>query len=294
MGCNLGPIDAGASVQVIVAADAVTPGNVSIRATTAGHRYDPDLSNNVQLATLTIEAPETDLEVTKTGLPDPLEVGGTLTYQLTVTNHGPDVATGVVLTDTLPGGVTLLPLSPGSSCQGGGTSVPCNLGELLPGQSVVETIQVVANSKGLLINVARVHGNEIDPTSANNIATAQTHVNGAADFTGEISRLRIRAKKGKYRFAFKVIVKNIGQGPADQAFTVQAWQSADAVFGSGDALLKSWNIPAGLGAGIDVQLRANVKKRSNRPRGFFLLVVDSADTVPESVEANNQSAASIP
>jgi len=294
LGCNIGPIDPGASVQVIVAADAVNPGNISIQVTTAGHRHDPDLSNNVRVATVTIEAPEADLEVTKTGSPDPLDVGETLTYQLTVTNHGPDVATGVVLTDTLPSGITLLPLPPGSSCLGGNSSVPCNLGDLLPGESVVETIRVVPNSPGVLVNTARIQGNERDPFSGNNTATVQTRVNGDADLTGEISGLRIRPKKGKFRFDFNVIVDNVGQGPADQAFTVQAWLSSDAVLDSGDTLLTSWGIPAGLGAGLDVQLSDSVKNLPNRPSGFFLLVVDSADTVPESVETNNQSSASIP
>lgn len=45
--------------------------------------------------------PSADLSVTKTSTPSSVPPGG-VTYTLAATNNGPDPATGVVLTDTLP------------------------------------------------------------------------------------------------------------------------------------------------------------------------------------------------
>ena len=47
-----------------------------------------------------------DIQVTKSASPDPVASGENFTYTLTVKNNGPGTATGVVVTDTLPSGVT--------------------------------------------------------------------------------------------------------------------------------------------------------------------------------------------
>ena len=48
-----------------------------------------------------------DLAVTVIDTPDPVTAGASLTYTLVITNYGPAVATGVVLTDVLPSEVTI-------------------------------------------------------------------------------------------------------------------------------------------------------------------------------------------
>jgi uncharacterized repeat protein (TIGR01451 family) len=66
-------------------------------------------------------AEQADLEISKADSPDPVTVGDNLTYTITVTNNGPDAAANVVVTDTLPSGVTFVSASPGCvhSCWGG-------------------------------------------------------------------------------------------------------------------------------------------------------------------------------
>jgi uncharacterized repeat protein (TIGR01451 family) len=54
-----------------------------------------------------------DLSLAKTDSHDPVVAGEALTYTLIVTNDGPCDATEVVLTDTLPIGVTFSSASPG-------------------------------------------------------------------------------------------------------------------------------------------------------------------------------------
>lgn len=69
-----------------------------VRSSTA----DLDLGNNEDTLTTAV-AVSGDLAITKADSPDPVIAGNVLTYTLTVTNSGPSDATGVTVTDTLPG-----------------------------------------------------------------------------------------------------------------------------------------------------------------------------------------------
>ncbi len=64
---------------------------------------DPD-SNNDTATSVTWVSAQADLAIAKSALPDPTLAGDLLTYTLVVTNYGPDIAGGVVLSDALPAG----------------------------------------------------------------------------------------------------------------------------------------------------------------------------------------------
>ena len=65
--------------------------------------------NRAEEITQVVDAPitpeESNLFILKSDTPDPVVVGDQLTYLLFIANLGPDDATGVVITDTLPAGV---------------------------------------------------------------------------------------------------------------------------------------------------------------------------------------------
>jgi uncharacterized repeat protein (TIGR01451 family) len=122
-------------------------------------------------------AASADLAITKADSPDPVRVREPLTYTLAVTNNGPSPTTGVIVTDTLPGGVTFgsASASQGSCSQTAGT-VTCPLGNLANGASATVTITVTPTATGTLTNTASVDGNEDDPNGANDSDTESTAV----------------------------------------------------------------------------------------------------------------------
>lgn len=119
-----------------------------------------------------------DLEITKsTSNPTPTAGGGSFFYNLVVTNHGPDTATDVIVTDPLPPGiifqnvsVVMNPATPAMSCTGppvgtNGTII-CNSAELLLNQTATIAIaaQVVPNvASGLRTNTATVTSAATEP-----------------------------------------------------------------------------------------------------------------------------------
>lgn len=126
-----------------------------------------------------------DLSVSKVDSPDPVFVGSPLTYTVTMTNNGPDGATGVMLTDTLPGGVTFVSaVSTQGSCAEAARVVTCTIGNMANGAMVTVTIVVTPTVPGVITNTAVVAGTETDPNAANNTATEQTTISNSGNTGG--------------------------------------------------------------------------------------------------------------
>ncbi len=122
------------------------------------------------------QAARSDLEITKSAAPDPIEVKSNLTYTITVTNAGPDTAVSVTVTDSLPGGVTFVSAKP-RTAKRSGLNVIDNLGSLSAGTSTTMTIIVrTPATAAVLTNIATVSSSTQDPNTNNNVASAITTV----------------------------------------------------------------------------------------------------------------------
>jgi uncharacterized repeat protein (TIGR01451 family) len=120
----------------------------------------------------------TDLTVSQTDTPDPVNVGANMSYTLNVTNAGPDDATGVTVTDTLPAGAVFQSASATQgSCAHVSGVVTCLLGDLTSGSNATVNIALTAPIvTGAITNSASVSGNETDPIAANNTDAETTIV----------------------------------------------------------------------------------------------------------------------
>ncbi len=146
--------------------------------TLAAGATDPNLTNNTASDTDTL-TPRADLSVALSDSPDPVAPGGTLTYQVQLTNLGPSSSTGMTLVDPLPSGVSFVSSTPGGpACTVAAAVVTCHLGGLGPSasQTVTVVVTVGAATSGPLSNTASVTGNETDLVSANNSDTETTTV----------------------------------------------------------------------------------------------------------------------
>jgi len=128
-----------------------------------------------------------DLTLVKTDAPDPVVVYHDLTYTLDVVNLGPEPATGVTLTDSLPPEVALVSFAPSQgSCSQDDHSLTCNLGDLARYAVATVEILVTPTSPGTLTNNAQVIAMETDPDPGSNAAATQTLVEFLGDCTLDV------------------------------------------------------------------------------------------------------------
>jgi uncharacterized repeat protein (TIGR01451 family) len=176
--CNLGAIASGgdATVEVVVTVDPAAASPLENSAEVTSSSDDPNLANNtITISTTVTTDAEADLSIAKVADPDPVAPGQALTYTITVSNAGPDDAHGVYVTDFLPGGVTLVSVTPS---QGSCTDFPCTLGTIASGDaaSIEAVVTVGTNATDPLENTAEVSSVTDDPVLSNNSVTIETQV----------------------------------------------------------------------------------------------------------------------
>lgn len=137
---------------------------------------DPDLGNNTSTVTVDVQpaGESADISVSKTAAPTSVRPGESVTYTLVVTNHGPNTAVNVILTDDIPSSV----LNPMFSVNGS-APIPWTgvfiVGDMPSGSSKTITITgtVDPNATSPFINTATVSSQTFDPNLANNTASVR-------------------------------------------------------------------------------------------------------------------------
>ncbi|MCB9852489.1 MAG: DUF11 domain-containing protein [Phycisphaerales bacterium] len=127
-----------------------------------------------------------DLQTTKTDSVDPIIAGNSLTYTVTVENLGPDFASSVVVTDSLPPEARFVSCngSQGGCTQSAGV-VTWNVNSLAVGSTATLTINVAidGSARGMITNSAAVTALQPDPNPANNSASESTTIDSAVDLS---------------------------------------------------------------------------------------------------------------
>ncbi|MBN1535553.1 MAG: DUF11 domain-containing protein [Anaerolineales bacterium] len=182
--CDLGQMAADSTAHILLA---VVVGQVPGGTVLTNHgavssdTSDPATGNNTDIETTDIvqeSEPSANLVIAKVAEPAAVEVGGLITYQLTITNTGPQTATNIEVLELLPNGTTVVNLAADNPdfahefCTQGGI---CYLGSMDPGTTalVTATLRIDVNLLAdTLTNVAAVTADEPDSEPDNNLAHA--------------------------------------------------------------------------------------------------------------------------
>jgi uncharacterized repeat protein (TIGR01451 family) len=184
------PIDASTNFYVSVATTAI--GEITNIVTSSSITDDPNAGNNngtgLDSRVVTRVNHIADVVALKTG-PALVLPGTNITYQLTITNAGPTVATNVTVVDLLPGAVTFVEASAGGTNAGGVVGWPL-IGELPAGSETNFSVTVTAPLTGVITNQVVAAAAVNDPDPGNNdgtapVSTAITVIDMAADSDGD-------------------------------------------------------------------------------------------------------------
>ena len=182
-----------ATLNITASVDGGTAGQTiaNIASVSTVNEPDSDSSNDTDSASISVNG--ADISITKTvdnPVPGELDI---INYTLTVTNNGPNDATGIVVHDLLPGdrdagidGVTYdnyhLASQGSYSITGGGRTYDWTVGDIAFGDSATLTIRVEVenNTAGLTVtNVAYITGvDQVDYNSANDVGSVDIAIEG--------------------------------------------------------------------------------------------------------------------
>lgn len=122
-----------------------------------------------------------DLALTKTADRKNVKIGQNITFTITVTNLGPDAATGIYFGDSLPDPLNFVSASCDKGTTSGGT---CAVDSLAVGESAIITIVATpisnpAQNERRFTNTAFIANSDVfDPNTDNNTASLRLHIIG--------------------------------------------------------------------------------------------------------------------
>jgi uncharacterized repeat protein (TIGR01451 family) len=173
------PLASGAQYVLVVHLTPTVPGTLSSTFTVGSATTDDDSSNNVATVSVTV-TPATDLSISSAPSRSLVTVGDSLSYAVTVENHGPLTATGIVFSMPAPVGfaidqIALPPLSCTFLFPFG--SVSCGLSDLPPGAQVTFAVNGHATAGPTATATFHVGAVENDPFPGNDSTTVGVFVN---------------------------------------------------------------------------------------------------------------------
>ncbi len=255
--------------------------------------------------------PMVDLRLDKRDSADPVIVNTQFTYFLDVSNVGNTIASGVVVNDTLPSGVTLISAQgPGWTCTGT-TTVSCALtGSLISGAISTVAIQVRAPTQVVtLSNQARVSsaGNDVNPANDSDTETTVIQLDPTppvpmADLALSAAVVPAAALTGQ-TVEFQVTARNIGPSVAANAQIVGTLAASLQLSGASTFQTDGWSCTAtgtdrvsctrasfAVGATSILRIPATIRPGATAP-GTATFVISSATLDP--VAANNSASATV-
>jgi uncharacterized repeat protein (TIGR01451 family)/CSLREA domain-containing protein len=182
--CDLGTLTSGSTATITITVTINTALTVATFTNTANVISDtPDPAPGNNSASQSTTLPQASLTLTQTAVPNPVLVGGTLTYIFKTTNLGPTTATAIRLHNMLPANVTFVSAKAGAgTCTPGNGVVDCTLASLAKGAVWTVTIAVspnVGTQNTTLTNTGTISAEQVDLVLSNNTAVSKVKANAS-------------------------------------------------------------------------------------------------------------------
>ncbi|WP_417353669.1 gliding motility-associated C-terminal domain-containing protein [Flavobacterium alkalisoli] len=302
------PLISGASISLQITAVVNSTGDyLNIAEIFSSDVLDPDSTPNNGVTTeddygsvSTIPIPlVADLSLTKTVNNATPLVGSQVTFEVVITNDGPQTTTGVQVTDLLPDGYTYNSFTATAGTYTSATGL-WNIGVLNNGQSVSLQVTATINATGDYENIAEVTASDLpdpDSTPANGIDTEDDYSNAVTTPVATAADLSITKTVNNAtplvgtNITFTVTVSN--DGPQDATgVTVTDLLPTGYTFVSSTATIGAYNDVTGLwtvgsiatGSFETLQLTATVNTTGDYENIVEVTASDLPD--PDSTPAN--------
>jgi uncharacterized repeat protein (TIGR01451 family) len=188
--CTIASMAVGSAVFTLNVNGPAAPATVSNTATVSSSSTDNTPGNNSSTANTNVIF-TADLSINKTATATAAQ-GTNVTYNISLTNNGPNPATSVSLTDALPANTTFVSTAqntgPAFSCTnptvGTNGTVTCTLASMASGTTATFTIIATVSGSaplGLLNNTANATTTSTDPSTPNSSTAGTTITAGNAD-----------------------------------------------------------------------------------------------------------------
>jgi uncharacterized repeat protein (TIGR01451 family)/uncharacterized delta-60 repeat protein len=168
---NLGSMSNGAvaSLAVVVQPQVISTIVNSATVSTLNPADDPNSANNTASLITSVVDETADVALILAGSPNPVLMGGDVTYTLTATNLGPATATAVSIADSLPSELIFVSGTAAGGVTVSGQTVTLNLGDIPAYSETTATLVVRAVAAGTALDTASSTSATRDPNKANNM-----------------------------------------------------------------------------------------------------------------------------
>ncbi len=210
---RLGTMEVDTTAMVRVTLDAENAGTFLYLASVSSAQYDLEPANNTCESSSDV-LPAADLDLRNQITADPAALHLPARCLITVTNRGPDAASGVRVTKSLADAFAFLSATPSvGSYSLGSDELVWEVGNLEAGQ--IATLEMILEplAVGQLVSRSAVTAVETDPESGNNLAEATTYIRYPADLSLSVSEVEGQIplnRPATYVFS----VRNLGPSPA--------------------------------------------------------------------------------
>ncbi len=299
---SVGALATGATATLnVVAAVSAGTGGSSLTATaaiTAADRGDPIAANNAASATVVVTS--ADLAVSLAADDPTPNQGDPVAFTITLTNHGPDAASGITVATVLPPELTYVGSTPASGSYDNGTGV-WTVGALATGAAttlqIATTVAADLGGVNVLTTAAITAAAQSDPVAANNAAAVSIGVT-SADLALAIA-VSDATPDEHQPITYTVVLTNLGPDAASGVAVAAALPtgvthtSHTADLGTYDHVGGAWAV-AGLAAGASATL--NITGTVNEGTGGSTLVMLGTVTASEqgdAIAANNTASRAV-